>query len=98
MKQEQNGGACCMDCGGNSCCHNDLHGGSNQLLLLRWLLGILIIVITFMIGFKLGELKEGAWGRGYMGMPTMKYRVTRPMNTNQYPPMMQFEDRVAPAR
>ena len=35
--------------------------------LLRWILGILILVVVFVAGLKLGEFKERAWGGSYGG-------------------------------
>lgn len=50
------------------CCNNH-HGMWHKHHVLRWLLGILILFITFVVGFKLGEFKgyfdNDSFGRGY---------------------------------
>ena len=71
----QNGQVC-------NCC------GHHPYLILRWILGIVIIVLVFTFGMKIGELKaslEYGYGMGYSmqecaaditvcPMPTCRYR------------------------
>lgn len=95
MKPEQkiDANACCMNCGNNNCCHNDFHGNSPKFILLRWLLGILILVIMFAIGFKLGEFKGGMWGNGFYG-PRMMHGDVMMYGPGVYPPMVRFQKEV----
>lgn len=74
MKQEQkvDANSCCMNCGMNSCCHQEWHGG--RYVLLRWALGLLILVSTFALGYKIGEFKSEFWNRAYMGHDVMYMR------------------------
>ena len=93
MKKECGGGECSSSCGGGcggkscnmftcgtggSCGH-----GNMKFLLVRWILGILIILIVFSLGMRIGEFKgqieSGYSGRGgySQGYPTM-------MNPNIY--------------
>lgn len=75
-------GQCDMrdECGGCGMACQQMYGmrcgGRHHLL--RWVLGILIIVLIFIAGIKMGEFKERAWGgmngyrmmnRAYEGMP-----------------------------
>lgn len=55
MQNEQ--GMSCAHCQntGNCCAHGQWTSG--KYLLLRWLLGLLVMVVIFAIGFKLGEFK-----------------------------------------
>ena len=64
MKEKINNDSCCLDCGNNRCCHEDWHGG--KFAVLRWLLALLILAITLLIGFKLGEFKVWFSGDRYM--------------------------------
>ena len=66
MDETKSGDACHM-CEGHDCYTCGYH---QRHLLLRWLLGLLIIVLVFWIGFKLGEFK-GAYIDGYYGSPKM---------------------------
>ncbi len=61
MKQEQKmeSGSCCNSCGTNGCCHQEWHG--SKYALLRWLLGALILVVVFALGYKIGEFKSTFW-------------------------------------
>jgi len=89
----------CEDCCGH--CHT--HGMGGKYHLLRWVLGIAIIIIVFWLGFKLGEFKgyfdDYGYGRGYFGRGMMmnygadgndylQYRRTRSNQDYVYPPMM----------
>ncbi len=78
---------------GMACAYHQRH------LLLRWLLGVLILVVTFWLGFKLGEIKgiygDGGFGYGRMwyGQPQMYYRWGGGGTGNQgysVPPMMRW--------
>lgn len=42
----------------HSNCNNLCCGSLHKYHILRWLLGIFILIITFTIGYKLGEFKE----------------------------------------
>lgn len=55
MQNEQ--GMSCAHCQntGSCCAHGQWTSG--KYLLLRWLLGLLVMVVIFAIGFKLGEFK-----------------------------------------
>ena len=72
---QEHGGGCCHGCGmngghnimghgcgmGHSCCGGGMfHHCGGKHLVLRWILGIIILVSVFCLGVKLGELK------GYM--------------------------------
>ena len=66
----------CEDCCGH--CHT--HGMGGKYHLLRWVLGVAIILIVFWLGFKLGEFKgyfgsyDGSYfGRGYGRGMMMNY-------------------------
>lgn len=60
-------------CVGGMCAHGTCH---SHYLLLRWVLGIIILIMVFSIGYTFGELKGeygygqyGGWGgRGNYGM------------------------------
>lgn len=52
MQDEQNQARCCNH---NMCGSCAFHGCKNCML--YWLLGLLVLVIAFSMGFKLGELK-----------------------------------------
>lgn len=82
--------ACCNDCDTNGCCHNNFHGGSPQYVVLRWLLGLLILAVTFAIGLKLGEFKAGMWGQNYFGggMGNMHYQMMQDWKNAPFPPVM----------
>jgi hypothetical protein len=88
------------NCCGNCCSAGHMHGMGGKYHLLRWMLGLAIIIIVFWLGFKLGEFKGyfddygygKGFGRGMMNYGTnnndyLQFRKTR----NQdyvYPPMM----------
>lgn len=59
-----NGRNACNMCGGYACSTEH-----HKYILLRWLLGILILVMTFWLGAKVGEFKSvymnNAFGMGY---------------------------------
>jgi hypothetical protein len=65
-------------------------GGSPQSVVLRWLLGLLILAITFAIGLKIGEFKAGMWDQGFgPGMGNMHYQMMQGWNGNPpFPPTM----------
>jgi hypothetical protein len=75
----------CSTCGASM--SNGCHGcGHMKYHVLRWALGLIIILVVFWVGLKIGEFKgqfEGQWGgyghRGMMiqyGAPNMIYRTT----------------------
>ena len=62
----QNGQNCqCGSCqmGHHGCCGH----GHNRFLILRWILGLLILGIVFVMGVKIGEFKNEL-DSGYYGM------------------------------
>ena len=79
MQTEQ--GMSCAHCqnAGMCCAHGQWTTG--KYLLLRWLLALLIMVVLFAIGFKLGEFKGtfingGGYGGGMYG-PRMQHGMMR---------------------
>ena len=68
----------------------------------RWILGILIFVVVFSLGVKLGEVKSALYGYGH-GIRCGTYRNAHPMmfyrqnegmfNKNFGPEMMRGQDR-----
>ena len=58
----------CDNCGCCNYCHkNGAWGaGMGKFFILRWILGLIILFIVFMIGFKLGEFKQDLQ-QGYFG-------------------------------
>lgn len=75
-QQHPEGCSCGMCSSHHGCCC----GHHGRYIWLRWLLGILILVIVFWVGVKVGEFKGGAYGWGYQS-----YGSHRMMNYN---PMM----------
>lgn len=87
----------CEEC----CGHCHMHGMGGKYHLLRWVLGITIMLLVFWLGFKLGEFKgyfddygygKGCFGRGMMNYGTdgndyFQFRRTRSQDY-VYPPMM----------
>jgi len=63
---------CCGDC----CSMGYMHGMGGKYHLLRWMLGLAIIIIVFWVGFKLGEFKgyfeDYGYGKGF-GRGMMNY-------------------------
>ena len=47
----------CENCSGDCCSMGHMHGMGGKYHLLRWMLGLAIIIIVFWVGFKLGEFK-----------------------------------------
>ena len=70
----------CGRCCGGHCC------GGGRHLLLRWLLGLLILVIVFWLGLKIGEFKGvfGGYGGNYSGMPRHMRSFNKPMMRSGY--------------
>lgn len=68
----------CQHCGGN--CH--WCGGKHRII--RWVLGILILLFIFLVGVKFGELKSYMYGGG-LGMGDYGYYpIHRSMMLNGY--------------
>lgn len=65
MEDNKHNEECCSHC----CGIHHLHNMDNKYHLLRWLLGIVIILVVFWMGFKLGEFKGyfGSYDGGYFG-------------------------------
>lgn len=75
MQNEQ--GMSCAHCqSSNMCC---AHGQwtTGKYLLLRWLLALLIMVVIFAIGFKLGEFKGTFINGGGMYGPRIQHGIMR---------------------
>ena|SRR3989344_5328831 len=64
MAKEESGKKCelCNGCGGGHCL-----GHWHWHTLLRWVLGLVIIVMVFKLGIKVGELKSLIMGSGNLG-------------------------------
>ena len=62
-QQHESGCSCGMCSSHHGCCF----GHHGRYLWLRWLLGILILVVTFWLGMKVGEFKGGMYGYGGFG-------------------------------
>lgn len=75
MQNEQ--GMSCAHCqnSGSCCAHGQWTTG--KYLLLRWLLAMLIMVVIFAIGFKLGEFKGSFIDGGGMYGPRMQHKIMR---------------------
>ncbi len=71
----------------NSCCSSKKCCSWNKCHLFRYLLLILILMMTFCLGSQFGELKSQA--RGYNiqrgGMMNWDYKVVKPFVNNQIP-------------
>lgn len=69
-------------CGMNRC------GGHHGMTLLRWFLGLMIIVMVFCLGVKIGEYKQafegGDSGYGYSSRMMGGYGYDRPMMYRLY--------------
>lgn len=65
MEDNKHNEECCSHC----CGIHHLHNLDNKYHLLRWLLGMVIILVVFWLGFKLGEFKGyfGSYDGGYFG-------------------------------
>ena len=85
ITSKENMSSCCANCGLNGCCHQDWHGG--KYMVLRVLLGLLILAITFAIGLKIGEFKESAFGVGLYGHNMHGYMM-QDWATNPRPQIM----------
>lgn len=76
----------------NSCCG---HGWNHHsgMALVRWLLGLLLLVIVFAIGVKVGEFKDemgtGSYGRHMMWGNSDEYRSMRA-------PVMLYQGQMVP--
>lgn len=47
------------------CCGWNGKGGHHKMMVLRWLLGLIILCVTFSLGVKIGEFKQAvkdSWG------------------------------------
>lgn len=73
-----NGHSTCATCSSSACSPEH-----NKFILLRWLLGILILVITFWLGAKVGEFKSQYLNNGFGSNYGNHFMMTRP-----YPNMM----------
>ena len=90
MHKDKHAAGCdCYDCKAQKmcgrCCGGHCCGGGRHMLL-RWLLGLLILVIVFWLGLKIGEFK-GAFGGdygGYYGMPRHMRTFNKPMMYKSY--------------
>ncbi len=72
MKGQVCEGKTCSTCGMGCCCFG--HGGWYRVI--RWILGIAVIIIVFCFGMMIGELKGALVGRGsgdYRMMHTSYY-------------------------
>ncbi len=56
--------ASCEACCGEHSCYRGSFGGM-WYHVLRWALLVIILLITFLFGVKMGELKSGMWDYGY---------------------------------
>lgn len=65
MKSEE--GASCTHCQGMGMCCAHGQWTTGKYAALRWLLGLLILAITFAIGIKIGEFKGSYMNDGYFG-------------------------------
>ena len=103
----------CEECCGHCCGMGHMHGMGGKYHLLRWLLGVAIIIIVFWMGFKLGEFKgyfansDGYYGRGfghgmmYFGADNTDYfpaRQYRNQNLEYQPMMWQLPSTTTPAK
>lgn len=92
----------CKSCGhGGMCCGNHAYGGGlggghHRFFILRMLLGIIILVIVFSVGVKVGELKGQLEGRyGDYGMMGGNYFYNR-YAPGQPMPMMYYNNQAVP--
>jgi hypothetical protein len=70
MENNNQGQNTCGMCGGCSHCH----GGHHRFHLLRWVLGLVIILMVFSFGVQIGEFKSAFEnGQGYSGGHMMRY-------------------------
>lgn len=81
-KHEHNAGCCCQ-----GCCSDGGHSHMHRHFLLRWLLAVLIIMVAFFVGVKVGEFKEAFWNSGFGGYGYGQYRMMR-----GYPNMMYYKN------
>lgn len=75
---------CVCGCDGNGTCMCGWHHGH---MLFRLLIGIIILILVFWFGVKLGELREivrGGYGGGQY-YPMMRYRTMPSMTTMPSP-------------
>jgi hypothetical protein len=88
MNKDKHAEGCdCYACKGQKMCGMYGHCcGGHRHVLLRWLLGLLILVIVFWLGVKIGEFKGafGGYGSYYYGMPRHMRSFNRPMMKNGY--------------
>lgn len=103
---EENKGKSCENCCGNCCSMGHMHGMGGKYHLLRWMLGIAIIIIVFWLGFKLGEFKgyfddygygKGhGWGMMNFGTDNNNYFQSRRSRSQNYiyPPMMLWQQQL----
>lgn len=73
-----NGRSACTLCGGYAC-----SAEHHKYIILRWLLGLLILMMTFWLGAKVGEFKSLYMNNGLSGGYGNHFMMTRP-----YPNMM----------
>jgi hypothetical protein len=66
-------------CVGPICYHCGSEHGHGKHVLFRWVIGIAILLITFWMGMKIGELKAMVGGYGY-GMHSGYLRSSPMMN------------------
>ena len=95
--KENNGkehcGTCggCMGCGGCSC------GSGHSHLVARLVIGVVIVVIAFWLGLKLGELRAEFYNSGYYGSNMPWNRMMLKSGTSQnYQQMMNGGNGVNP--
>ncbi len=78
-KDVANGQKSCKMCGSGMCYH-----GHHRHFWLRWLLGLVILVLVFCIGVKVGEFK-GAFGRGFNNRAGYNTRFNSQPMMRSYP-------------
>ncbi len=88
MDKEKKNMLSCEACCGDHTCFRGTYGGA-WFAVVRWSLLVIILLITFLFGVKMGELKSGAWGYGYRGMGPGMMDDYYYGKYQKYPPMYQ---------
>ncbi len=83
-KGKEHCGTCggCMGCGGYAC------GSGHSHLVARLVIGIIIVVIAFWLGLKLGELRAEFYNSGYYGSNMPWNRMMLRNGSSLYPNSM----------